>query len=212
MIDFQKVKLIIWDLDETLWKGVLSDGTVQIISENIKLINDLIDAGIVCSICSKNDFETTKKFLKEQKIWNSFVFASINWSSKGERVKQIIDEMQLRQPNVLFIDDNQSNLNEAKQAQASNAYKAEQERLAAVEMDKKLKDIILTMAVKCGKEGKVFGSVTNKEISIELERQGLNIDKKKIETSPIKSIGEYNVKVRLHPTVVSNLKLLIVAE
>ena len=115
-------------------------------------------------------------------------------------------------PNGIAKPGTATNLNEAKQAQASNAYKAEQERLAAVELDKKLKDIILTMAVKCGKEGKVFGSVTNKEISAELEKQGIAIDKKKIETTPIKSTGEYNIKVRLHPTVVSNLKLLIVAE
>lgn len=114
MIDFQKVKLIIWDLDETLWKGVLSDGTVQIIPENLKLINDLVDIGVVCSICSKNDFSNTKKFLQKQRVWDNFVFVSINWSPKGERVKQIIEEMQLRQPNVLFIDDNNLNLNEVK--------------------------------------------------------------------------------------------------
>ena len=55
MIDFSKIKLIIWDLDETFWDGTLSDGTMSIIEKNIALIQQTTDCGVINSICSKND-------------------------------------------------------------------------------------------------------------------------------------------------------------
>ena len=111
-IDFSKIKLVIWDLDETLWNGILSEGTVQFVEENIQLIRDLTDAGVVNSICSKNDPDKVDEALKKMGIDDLFVFKSITWTSKGSRVKQIISEMNLREPNVLFIDDNTTNLGE----------------------------------------------------------------------------------------------------
>lgn len=113
-MDFSKIKLVIWDLDNTLWEGVLSDGKVELPEENKKLVQLLIDNGIMCSICSKNDEESTLKQLEEFGINQFFVFRSINWSSKGERVKQIVDRMQLRMVNCMFIDDNPSNRAEVK--------------------------------------------------------------------------------------------------
>ena len=104
-----------------------------------------------------------------------------------------------------------SNLNEANQAKEAKAYHDEQTRLQAVAQKAELEKITLTIPVKCGATGKVFGSVTNKEISEELAKHKLDIDKKKIETSAIKTIGVFDIKVRLHPTVVANLKVEIVA-
>lgn len=111
--DFSKIKLIIWDLDETFWKGVLSEGDVFIPDAHIQLVHDLLDAGVMCSICSKNEPEEVKKQLTASKLDNLFVFQSINWSAKGKRIRQIIDEMGLRAANVLFLDDNSLNLKEA---------------------------------------------------------------------------------------------------
>ena len=75
----------------------------------------MTNAGIINSICSKNDFDKVKEILTSQTdIWNYFVFPSIDLSPKGRRIKDIISDMQLRAPNVLFIDDNVSNLEEAK--------------------------------------------------------------------------------------------------
>lgn len=115
MIDFSKIKLVIWDLDETFWTGVLSEGEVRIPTENKELINNLVHCGVMCSICSKNDETDVTTVLTENGINDLFVFKSINWSPKGERIKQIISEMQLREQNVLFIDDNHLNIVEAKQ-------------------------------------------------------------------------------------------------
>ena len=55
MIDCNKIKLVIWDLDDTFWKGTISEEPVEQISRNIKLVRDLTDRGIVNTICSKND-------------------------------------------------------------------------------------------------------------------------------------------------------------
>ena len=114
MIDLSKIKLIIWDLDDTLWNGTLSEGGAQLPIEHSQLIADLTDAGIINSICSKNDIEPTKAELQKLGIWDYFVFPSINWDNKGVRIKHIIDNMALRPVNVLFVDDNTFNLQEAK--------------------------------------------------------------------------------------------------
>ncbi len=114
MIDIKTIKLVIWDLDDTFWKGTLSEGGVILPEENAKLIRDLTDSGIINSISSKNEFEPTKQHLQELGVWDFFVFPSINWEGKGLQLKDKLDKMALRPVNVLFLDDNLSNLGEAK--------------------------------------------------------------------------------------------------
>lgn len=108
------IKLIVWDLDETFWSGTLSEGGVRIPEDRIQLIKDLTDCGIINSICSKNDLEPVRAVLQDAGIWDLFVFPSINWEGKGPRLKEKLDKMALRPVNVLFLDDNASNLGEAK--------------------------------------------------------------------------------------------------
>lgn len=115
-MDFTKIKLVIWDLDETFWRGILSEHTVSPIQENLDLVRDMADAGVMNSVCSKNDPEEAKRKLAELGVLELFVFPSINWSAKGERVRQIVQEMNLRAVNVLFVDDNETNLAEVRAA------------------------------------------------------------------------------------------------
>lgn len=68
-----------------------------------------------------------------------------------------------------------------------------------------------TAEVKVGEEDRVFGSVTSQEIALLLKEKGFDIDKKKIELeSPIKALGVYTLRIKLHPEVVANLKLWVV--
>jgi len=113
-IDFSKIKLIIWDLDNTFWSGIISEGDVEVPTENIQLIKDLSEAGIINSISSKNDSAIVLSKLDELEISEYFVFNDINWDNKGEQIKNKLDDMHLRAENVLFIDDEVRNLNEAK--------------------------------------------------------------------------------------------------
>lgn len=114
MVDIRKIKLIIWDLDDTLWTGTISEGGAKLPIEHKQLIIALTDTGIINSICSKNDYEPIKEELQKLGLWEYFVFPSINWENKGQRIKHMIDQMALRPINVLFIDDNTFNLQEAK--------------------------------------------------------------------------------------------------
>lgn len=104
-----KGKLVIWDLDETFWKGTLSEGDVEMIPQNIELVKELTDRGIMNSIVSKNDYDKVMDVLKRWNISDYFVFPKIQWQPKGEIVKSLLEEMKLRAENVLFVDDNNSN-------------------------------------------------------------------------------------------------------
>ena len=108
-----QVKLVIWDLDETLWGGTLSEEGIRPIAENLDMVRALVDRGIMCSICSKNDFDQAKQALEKLGVWDLFVFPHIAWSPKGQAIAQMIEEMGLRDENVLFLDDNHLNLEEA---------------------------------------------------------------------------------------------------
>lgn len=114
MYQFDKIKLIIWDLDETFWTGTLSEESVSIPEKNRQLIKRLTDIGIVNSICSKNDWNQVKEELERQQLNDYFVFPSVNWEAKGNRIKSLIQDMQLRPVNVLFLDDNPSNREEVR--------------------------------------------------------------------------------------------------
>lgn len=106
------VKIVIWDLDETFWNGTLSEGEVQRIETNIKIVQELVDRGIMCSIVSKNNFEDVKAQLEKWNIWDLFIFPHISWMPKGEQVKHLLEDCSLRADNALFIDDNISNIKE----------------------------------------------------------------------------------------------------
>lgn len=108
------IKLLIWDMDDTFWNGTISEGGIDYLQENHNLVIELTRRGVVSSICSKNDFSTVKTRLEATGIWEYFVFPKIAWAPKGEMIQQLIEEMQLRAPNVLFIDDNLMNLEEAR--------------------------------------------------------------------------------------------------
>lgn len=104
-----------------------------------------------------------------------------------------------------------TNLNEANQAKEAKAYHDEQYRLKCISIKDNIEKTPLKISVKCGANGKVFGSVTNKEIADELAKHNIEVDKKKIDTPAIKTVGLFDIKVKLHPTVTANLKVEIVS-
>jgi FkbH-like protein len=107
------VKLVVWDLDDTFWKGVLSEEAVTPVGENIELVKRLAARGIVSSICSKNDREAVVNELQKLGVWDYFVLPSISFQPKGSSIAALIEALQLRSANVVFIDDNPAVLAEA---------------------------------------------------------------------------------------------------
>ncbi len=113
-VDLSCVKLIIWDMDDTFWKGTVTEEEVHISSEMDRLIRDLSYRGIINSISSKNDWDTVARVIAEcDDLGDFFVFNNINWLAKGPQIVQKLKLMGLRAENTLFIDDNPRNLQEA---------------------------------------------------------------------------------------------------
>ena len=76
------------------------------------------------------------------------------------------------------------------------------------ELKKKLEKMTLKFKVKTGNDGKVFGKISSKQICLELEKKGLNVDKKKIKIDvPINNLGVTNVDIVLHKKVKAVLKV-----
>jgi len=95
--------------------------------------------------------------------------------------------------------------------------KIEVKRLKAKEdaekISEKIKDTIVTIKQKVGDEGKLYGSVTTMDIAAELEKQGIDIDRRKITLDkPIKNLGDYNIPIKLYPEVTSSIKLIVESE
>jgi len=82
-------------------------------------------------------------------------------------------------------------------------------KLVAEQIEK----LSLSIAVKVGEEGKLFGSVTNADIVRELGNNGLNIEKRQvIMAEPLREIGSYTIEIKVHPEVTANAKVAIVEE
>jgi large subunit ribosomal protein L9 len=94
--------------------------------------------------------------------------------------------------------------------------KIEVKRLKAKEdaekVAKDLEEVVITISQKVGEENKLYGSVTGMDIADEMEKKGISIDRKKIVLDkPIKTLGEFDVKVKLHPLVVGSIKVTVIA-
>ena len=94
-----------------------------------------------------------------------------------------------------------------------NEVAAEREQRAAEAQAKELEKDSLTAVVRVGEEDRLFGSVTNQHISDLLKEKNYDIDRRAIELEePIRTLGVYNVDVRLHPQVRATVKLWVVKE
>ena len=88
------------------------------------------------------------------------------------------------------------------------------EEIAAIrENAKKMDKATVTVPIRCGENGKVFGSVTSKEIAARLAESGYEVDKKKILLKePIKQAGEYNVEIRFMESVSCKITVIVKPE
>ena len=83
----------------------------------------------------------------------------------------------------------------------------------AEEVKSKMADILITISQKAGEEDKLYGSVTSMDIAAHLEKQGIAIDRRKITMDrPIKTLGEFEIPVKLYPEVTGSIKVVIVPE
>ena len=115
-------------------------------------------------------------------------------------------------PRKLAVEATKSNLNDYELKQKAEAKRRQEELDKAREIAKALEDKVVTIRVKTGGNGKLFGSVTNKEVAEAIvEQTKLDIDKKKVSIGdPIKMVGERTAVVKLHPKVTAEVSIKIV--
>jgi len=116
-------------------------------------------------------------------------------------------------PRKMAVEANKTNMAQLEQQQKAVERKRQQELLKAQELAKELSEKKIVIGVKVGENGKLFGSVTNKEIAVAfLEQEGIEIDKKKIILDePIKSAGEKAVEIKLHSQVTATVTIIVKA-
>lgn len=105
--------------------------------------------------------------------------------------------------NIAALEDEKKNL----------AKKAEQELKAAETLAAELEKVSVTIPVQVGEEDKIFGTVTTQMISDALNEKGYDIDKRRIEIpEAIKSLGIYDVSIKLHSSMEAKIKVWVVRE
>lgn len=102
-------------------------------------------------------------------------------------------------------------INETNQKKASEARKLEIEKQEAIKLAERLNGNTIVVEIACGENGKMFGSVTAKEISDALLKSGYDIDKKKINLKEqIKAFGVFSVEVKVYANVTATINISVV--
>ena len=116
-------------------------------------------------------------------------------------------------PKKLAVEANNQNMSLLQSRKDATNFKKEQEKEKAEKLKEKLSEITLKITVKAGENGKIFGSITSKEIAMELKNQyNIDIDKKKILLKEaIKEIGMFPIEIKLYEGIIGKLKINIIA-
>ncbi|MCH6257188.1 HAD-IIIC family phosphatase [Puniceicoccaceae bacterium K14] len=106
MEDEKLIKCIVWDLDNTVWEGVLlEDGGTALRDGVAEAVRSFDERGILQSVSSRNDFETAMSNLKRHGLDDYFLYPEINWNAKSESIKRIAENLNLGLDSFVFIDD-----------------------------------------------------------------------------------------------------------
>ena len=116
-------------------------------------------------------------------------------------------------PRGLAVEATPQNIKQLEKKKEAMAKKFAEDKAAALEMKKKLEETTVEVKAKAGKSGKVFGSVTSADIADALQAMGFDVDKKKIQLdSPIKTLGQDTVNVKLFTEVAAKIKVNVISE
>lgn len=116
-------------------------------------------------------------------------------------------------PKNLAKEANAQAMNELKNAEQSKQYKIDTQIAAANKAKSELEGSVFVMTAKAGQNGKLFGSITAKEISAEIKKQkGIDVDKRKVTlSSDIKTCGVYDVEIKLYTSITAKVQVEVKA-
>ena len=102
----QAIKCVVWDLDNTLWDGVLlEDERVSLRTDVVDVIKRLDSRGILHSIASKNDYTTAMAKLEQFGLSEYFLYPQISWNSKASSLKAVAESINIGLDTLAFVDD-----------------------------------------------------------------------------------------------------------
>jgi FkbH-like protein len=111
----QKIKCVVWDLDNTLWDGTLLEGDELHLRDGVREIIHALDArGILHSIASRNHAESALARLRQLGLDEYFLYPQINWGSKAASIRMIAESLNIGLDSICFIDDQPFELAEVK--------------------------------------------------------------------------------------------------
>ncbi len=113
-------------------------------------------------------------------------------------------------PKKLAVEADAAALSEMKSKEEAKRHREAEERKQAKELAEKLSSLTVVIRMQAGSDGRLYGSVTNKDIAAALEGQhGITLDKRKIETVALKTGGSYKVKVKLGTEITGTLTVSV---
>ena len=113
-------------------------------------------------------------------------------------------------PKGLAVEANAQSLTELRNREQSNQHKIDMEVAAANNSKAKLQGKVVKITAKAGNNGKLFGSVTSKEVAAEITKQyGVKVDKRKITMDDIKNFGSYKIDVKLYTNIVAEMTVMV---
>lgn len=113
-------------------------------------------------------------------------------------------------PRKLAIEASKGNKSVIEQMKASALRRSATEKAEAEQLAKQFDNVSLEFTRKVGEKDHLFGSVTSSDIAEQLEKQGFTVDRRKIQLDePLKSLGEYDVPIKLHREVTARFKVTV---
>ena len=113
-------------------------------------------------------------------------------------------------PRKLAKEATQGAINDVKTKESAKAHHKQEEINAANEVKTKIDGKIIALKAKAGKEGKLFGAVTSKDVAAEMKKQlGVDIDKKKLVMDDIKLFGSYDCTVKIYPEITAKITVKV---
>ena len=113
-------------------------------------------------------------------------------------------------PKGLAVEANAQSLTELRNREQSNQHKIDVEIAQANESKAKLQGKIIKITAKAGNNGKLFGSVTSKEVAAEISKQfAVKVDKRKITMDDIKTFGSFKIEVKLYTNIVAEMTVMV---
>lgn len=116
----EKVKCVVWDLDNTIWDGTLIESenpeNLRLKSDVLDLIKELDERGIIQSIASKNDYSLAWSIVEKLGISDYFIYPQIHWNAKSASIEQIAKSLNIGIDSMALIDDSSYERNQVQSA------------------------------------------------------------------------------------------------